>query len=128
MPSGDEEYVASGLAAVRLYARPMVADFDLYGPGRPGTLWYRFTIPPGVKVVKVAAHGYPYLWINGRELEVRVVENSGGSARKHEQAVEYTASAGSSFVESTTAVLRLVPRPGFYGGNRSAGTGSFHLR
>lgn len=116
IPSGDGEYVPSGLVASRWYTRPKVADFDLYREGKPEALWYRFTTPPGLKAMTIAAHGQPRIWVDGQELEVLRKDAPGVPAQEYEGAILYEAAAKEPFRTRATAAIRLAPRQGFYGG------------
>ena len=116
MPSGDASYVASGLVASRWYARSRPARFDLYVQQPPRAMWYRFVVPPGLEAMKIIAHGQPRVWVDGRKLSVRVVEDVGSPAKTHEGASVYRASADRPFSAKTTAAICLVPRVGFYAG------------
>jgi hypothetical protein len=110
----DERKVPSGLLARRWYGRSRDAVFDMLPGKSAGSGWYRFRTPPGLKAMKIVAHGKVQAWVDGQELAVKPLPDAPSVARQVEGAEVHQAVAEKPFPKSTVAALRIEQRPGYY--------------
>jgi len=112
----DERKVPSGLLARRLYARSRDAVLDANPEREKPVGWYRFRTPPGLKAMKIVAHGKVRAWVDGQELAVKPLPDAPSVARQVEGAEVFQAVADRPFPKSAIAALRIEHRPGYYDG------------
>ncbi|HUW19269.1 MAG TPA: glycosyl hydrolase [Sedimentisphaerales bacterium] len=116
IPSGNANYVPDGLVASQWYTKARPAEFDPNPQNRPRGLWYRFTTPPGLASLTMVVHGKPQLWVDGRRFELQRATDVDSPAQTYEQADVYRATVKNPILISTSAAVRIEPRPGYYGG------------
>ncbi len=93
------------------YDRSGVLPFDaLPTVARPAG-WYRFVAPPGLKAMRLTAHGKVEAWVDGRPVSVTAEETTVRGA------VRYRFALDKPVAEKATVALRVEPQRGHYFGS-----------
>lgn len=65
--------------AMSWHNNPAVLPYDAYpSTSKPTAGWYRFTAPPGLEAMRIAAYGDIRVWVNGREWSLERETNEEG--------------------------------------------------
>jgi hypothetical protein len=74
--------------------------------------WYRFTAPPGLQSMRVAAYGSVQAWVDGDKCDV----SKGGALESHPGASFYTVDVSQQCPRSSRVALRISQARGYQGG------------
>jgi hypothetical protein len=96
--------------AMRWYQKPGLLPFDPNPAARSRAGWYRFLSPPGLRSMKLEAHGKVRAWANGREIMVE------SGPPREDGAIEYKAGLAQAELLSVPVALRIEQQPGCYAG------------
>ncbi|MEN6609154.1 MAG: glycosylhydrolase-like jelly roll fold domain-containing protein, partial [Bryobacteraceae bacterium] len=92
------------------YNKPGVLPLDTRPEVSRPTGWYRFTAPPGLRSMKIAAHGSVRVWVAGRPAAVKP------GTKRQDGSVEYTATVAHVSTTTENVTLRVNQQRGVYGG------------
>ncbi len=105
----EQEEILRGDQPPRAPGPPRLAEFenspfilDLYGDGKERVGWYRFTVPPGTRRLKIEVAGEARFFVNGRE---ESWDSGSGELR-----------LSSPLPQGGIVAVRLVHEPGKYAG------------
>ncbi len=108
-PAADAPVWNTALAS-RWHGDADVLPFDT----RPGEAqpagWYRFTAPPGLRAMRLVAHGDLRVWVGGREMEARPSAARPGGTR------EWSVTIPEPSPDAVAVALRIGQARGEYGG------------
>lgn len=96
--------------ALRWFTEPTPFVYDIYPAEAKHVGWYRFTAPPGLRGMRLVAHGKVRAWANGQELMVSAGE--GGS----DGATRYAATIATPSPTTVPVAIRIEQTPGYYAG------------
>lgn len=96
--------------AMTWYANDAVVPLDAKPQDRSPAGWYRFVSPPGLRSMRIVAHGTVQAWADGKPLDIQPGE------RGDDGAAVYTALITQPQALAVNVALRVQQERGWYGG------------
>ncbi len=97
------------------YANPSVLPYDLTPSSAPQAGWFRFKAPPGLQSIELQMRQKPQIWVNGREVPVRMNKPLDGLVADTSR-LSWKAELSATVASSSSVAVRVRMEPGFYGG------------